>query len=195
MQRKRSYNDEFELPIPKRIKQNGCAIILMGLPGSGKSFLSPKIEDKINNILDNDYKYINLNPDNVSSYGKYNSIKALSHKCRIINKKLSEIFKSQNNESFIYDGTGSNKSVYNFIIKNCIRLEYKIYLVYIKSELDLALERNRTRDRHVNTDFIINYSSRIEENFQYYIKQNIKYLIIDNNCDSNGGLKIINSRL
>lgn len=178
----------------KRIKCNGCAIILMGLPGSGKSYLSSKIKDYINRKLENNYNFINLNPDDVIIYKKIEKSKELSLKCKIINKRLSEIFKSKDNRSFIYDGTGSNKSTYNFIFNKCQEKNYNIFLVYIKSDLSISLDRNSKRIRNVDPKFIEKYSKYIDDNFEYYSKREINYLIVDNNDLKLNNLNIIDSR-
>ena len=66
MNRKRIHSDESEITmITKKIKKNGCVIILMELPGSGKSYLTSKITKHINQILEHEYNFTNLNPDNV----------------------------------------------------------------------------------------------------------------------------------
>ena len=142
MNRKRSHSESnSEVNLNKKVKFQGCAIVLMGLPGSGKSYLSPQIINHINKIEDNQYSFVNLNPDNVKISGRFNILKALSIKCRIITKKLSDIFKSSNPQSFIYDGTGSNKSTYNYIIKNCKNKDYQLFLVYVKTPLEKHSER------------------------------------------------------
>jgi len=194
MNRKRLHSNS-ELIINKKHKYKSCAIILMGLPGSGKSYLSPKIINHINIILDNEYQYINLNPDNIIINKKYNCFQELSIKCKIINKKLSDIFKSSDTKSFIYDGTGSNKSTYNFILKNCEKKKYHTFLIYVKSSLEKALERNQNRSRKVNNNFITKYSGYIDSHFEYYIKKNINYLVIDNNNILESEIKIINSKV
>ena len=196
MNRKRTHSEsDSEFKLNKKIKYQGCAIILMGLPGSGKSYLSPKIINHINKIVDNQYDFKNLNPDNVKISGRFNILKALSMKCRIITKKLSDIFKSSNPQSFIYDGTGSNKSTYNYIFKNCKNKDYQLFLVYVKTPLEKALERNQTRNRKVDHKFITKYSKYIDSNFEYYKKQNINYFVIDNSEIFDKELKIIDSKI
>lgn len=196
MNRKRTHSEsDSEFKLNKKIKYQGCAIILMGLPGSGKSHLSSKIINHINKIVDNQYQYINLNPDNVKINGIFNILKTLSIKCRIITKKLSDIFKSSNPQSFIYDGTGSNKSTYNYIFKNCKNKDYQLFLVYVKTPLEKALERNQSRSRKVDHKFIIKYSKYIDSNFEYYIQQNINYLVIDNSEKFDKELKILDSKI
>ena len=181
MNRKRIHSDdEIEIKI-KRVKNKGCAIILMGLPGSGKSYLSSKIKKYINNKFNNNYDFINLNPDNVVLYKKVEPSKEMGIRCRMITKQLSDIFKSKDQKSFIYDGTGSNKSTYNYMFNKCQELGYDIVLVYIKTSLSTSLERNKKRNRIVKPSFIEKYSKYIDNNFEYYSKRDINYIIINNN--------------
>ena len=195
MNRKRTHSEsDSELKLRKKVKTQRCAIVLMGLPGSGKSYLTPQIIKHINNIVDNQYEFINLNPDNVKISGRFNILNALSIKCKIITKKLSNIFKSSKPESFIYDGTGSNKSTYNYIFKNCKNQNYQIFLVYVKTTLEKALERNQRRSRKVDHKFITKYSNYIDKNFEYYKEQNIDYLVVDNSEIFDKELKIIDSK-
>ena len=89
MNRKRTHSEsDSEFKLNKKIKYQGCAIILMGLPGSGKSYLSPKIINHINKIVDNQYQYINLNPDNVGVYVmgnvRFPGIKSLNKQSGVI---------------------------------------------------------------------------------------------------------------
>jgi predicted kinase len=181
MNRKRvREDDQYEIEC-KRLKNQKCAIILMGLPGSGKTYLTTNIINHINDSCSYNYSFTNFNPDNVSITRNLDKKKELSTKCKIITKKLSNMFKSNNSQSFIFDGTGSNKSMYNFIIKNCKQLDYKIYIVYVKTDLEKALKRNDLRFRKVDVEFIRKYSTKIDQHFDYYKNQDLNYLVIDNN--------------
>ena len=107
MNRKRLHSNS-ELIINKKHKYKSCAIILMGLPGSGKSYLSPKIINHINIILDNEYQYINLNPDNIIISLQHN----LTHMNRILFLIISaSILSACNNSSKELESEYSSESI------------------------------------------------------------------------------------
>jgi bifunctional polynucleotide phosphatase/kinase len=101
-------------------KQN--IILITGLPGSGKTYLSKKLEDKYN------YEYL--------SKDKYNGISS-----KLLIKKLEKIISDK--KSVIIEGlmyTNEQREQYLDIAK-----DYNKYLIIVKTDMDLAYHLNTFR--------------------------------------------------
>ena len=175
------------VPYPK----NGWAIFTCGGPGSGKSYTINKqlmIDAK---VLDSDQikmLYIKLlkkiisspkvdeetkkqllepfggkipdpkNPNDMDTLHKFTSWKK-----HLFSKSLSSFIKSsaKNLQNFIIDTTGNNINEIALNATMFKNMGYKVALVWVITNIDLARIRNRTRDRVVPEDYLENIHHKI----------------------------------
>lgn len=187
------------------------AIILSGGPGAGKSFVSGQIFGLIdsngNRITTNlnPYGLKIVNPDTVfefimrregidmrdlskmseAEFEKYTGRQDTSTRS-IAKAKMNKIFNIYKNGriGIIYDGTGSN---YENTIRNAATLKdlgYDVAMIYISTDLDVALERNRKRDRVLPDKLVVdiyNLSKSFLSKYQSYFGNNLFHIINNEN--------------
>jgi predicted ABC-type ATPase len=171
----------------KKLKLEKYALILMGIPGSGKTSLNNLILSTVkqNYNLSSNYNFEICNPDfevkKIKKYTEREHFKFLKYGCiKTIEKFKNIILKEQ---SFIYDGTGVNLSTYKFMLKQCNLNNYKIILIKIDTSCDVAISRIQNRKRKVEKSIIETIHSKIDTRFKEYQKFTGNHLIINNNND------------
>ena len=189
------------------------AFFMAGGPGSGKSFVATEIFDLPTDGLSqvgysNGLKLLNSDAhferlmkdagiDQTSLRNKGVGSKEWEEIMKIRNKakSLSEIqFKYwlQGRLGLIIDGTGKNfDKIYKFN-KRLTNLGYDTHLVFINTSLEVALQRNASRERRLPDDMVEKMWSQVQENlgkFQQLFKGN---LIIVDNSDYEKSARILN---
>ena len=173
----------------KKNKFEKYALILMGTPGSGKTYLKNFILSIVKKKYDlsSNFNFEICNPDlivkTLKKYTEREHSKFLRYGCI----KTIEQFKNiiQKNQSFLYDGTGMNLSNYKFMFKQCNLNNYKIILIRIDTSVDIAISRIANRKRKVDESIVKKIYSNITLRFKEYHKFTENILIINNNNNNN----------
>jgi predicted kinase len=172
------------------------AIFLAGGPGSGKSYVAKNsgFESLGFKIVNNDIafeKYLASDglaptPDNIySARGQELRTRAKE----ITNKKMHLYL--DGNLGLVIDGTGKDLDK---IIRQANKLKalgYEVAMVFVNTDLDTALARNRKRKRTLPDDQVTLMWTEVQRNlgeFQHYFKSQM--YLIDNSKDSNTTLQI-----
>ena len=116
-------------------------IFMMGGPAAGKSTVR-KLRYAGFKVLDSDeikMSHPDYDPKNPGVFHAWSA--------DLLVKKFY-VFLSQN-ESFVYDGTGSTAEKYVAYIKAAQSAGFETVICYVKTSLAIALERNSKRDRVV----------------------------------------------
>ena len=134
------------------------AILMMGGPGSGKSYVRESLYSEIEAIDSDAIKsaHPDYDPDNPSALHAWSSREA--------NKRLHQAIDA--GQDFVYDGTGKAAEKYVQIIQAAHEAGYETLLVYVACNLSTALERNRNRDRKVPEDLVVEFHSRVATSFE-----------------------------
>lgn len=147
------------------------AIFMSGSPGSGKTYVLNKIRSgSIDAKIVNTDKFFEFfgNQPNFKDKSKY------------LNKKQLVLYLNSMLPLFI-DGTSSD---YPALIKRTGLIEsigYDTGMVFVKTNLETCLERNKKRHRQVPEDFLIRVYERVEGLKQHY-KNKFKFFVeIENN--------------
>tara|TARA_B100000795_G_scaffold266553_1_gene249916 strand:- start:881 stop:1531 length:651 start_codon:yes stop_codon:yes gene_type:complete len=177
------------------------AIITMGIPGSGKSTIIKKfITNTLPKIIPGSYKFkdfVNCNPDDILPYINDSDEKSrLAKAARKNGSILKKIRESDEKLSIIYDGTGVNLPAYKGNINKFQENGYFTILIYVKTNLLVAMNRVKKRSRKVSPKDIKRIYEKLEEpikdtnikKFDYYkdmiIKKKGVYLVVDNTFKS-----------
>jgi len=150
------------------------AIFTMGLSGSGKStVLNKRLDIKGFTVIDPDtikQEQALYNPKQPEVFHEWSKEQA----------KERQALAMANNENIIIDGTGTNTDKMYKNIREMQSNGYFVELLYVRTTLDTALERNANRERVVPEEIIrekhdlINYSLEILSNIVD------KLVIVDN---------------
>jgi len=133
------------------------SIFFIGLPGAGKTTLIEK------------RKYTNVvSADDIKSGLENFDINhpELVHQESV---KLAEELIYENikeGKDFTFDCGGVNNSYSLRILNITKEARYYIKLIYVKTPLEVCLERNKSRDRKIPSDEIVKKSSKIETCFE-----------------------------
>lgn len=173
-----------KLLINESIEDKGIlkSCFMAGQPGSGKSFVVSKIKsgsieprivntDKFTEFIAN---YLNIDVNDIGSNWKQMGSKA---------KKLTSSQLALYINSLLplwIDGTSSNpSSVFRRqgVLKS---IGYDTAMVWVNTDLETAIKRNKERDRTVDEDFLIKVHKKISKVKDYY-KSEFKYFYEVNN--------------
>jgi len=150
---------------------------ILGSPGSGKSYTLKKIKSgSIEPRI--------INTDKVFSLykGEWNNWAKIQYKVKILNKKIYTLYINSMLPLFI-DSTSTSPQA---ILRRKSILDSLGYdtdfLVFINTDLDIALERASKRERKVDSEFI-KYSHQRSEEAKQYLRSKFKYFIEINNND------------
>ena len=183
-------------------KLNEIFIILIGgIPGIGKSFLSEKICEEFKDSFDIKYlnfdKIENINKDNYLQYQQMRNDYLL---------KIKEIFNEINNDInnksllIILDDNfflkSMRKKIYNSLIDKIIELNsdiikfYYLEILLKSTDLDYCLKMNLIRDKkeQIPNEIIINMNKIFEYNSLYVNNNQIKIIEIINEHSINNNL-------
>jgi shikimate kinase len=167
------------------------AVFLAGGPGSGKSFIVGKTAltalgfKVVNSDAAFERSLANANmeatPENIySAKGQ-----ALRAGAKALTKKMLDNY-INGRLGLVIDGTGKD---YTKIEKQANRLRelgYEVAMIFVNTDLDTALERNRKRDRSLPDNEVETMWKDVQKNlgkFQNFFRQ--KMFIVDNSTGSN----------
>ena len=152
-------------PIPEIIGiERGLAIFLIGAAGIGKSyFFSNHIQTKNSNIKyfsTDDVSLLYTKDTNVYYKGRETSGDYRTKNASELNlDKMSSFIETGQN--FIYDTTGAGKEFTDRGYEHVTRIfdeaklsRYKIIFIHLLSTLQISLEQDKLRDRHVDPHYI-----------------------------------------
>lgn len=125
----------------------GTLIILVGPPGSGKSFFAKEITDHINN-------YIIVSPDKIRKE-LFGDASIQSGNTEVFDKVYSDICTYlDQGYNVIYDATNCRTLHRNKVVNGCKDHTYRIICLISSTSLGDCLKRNESRDRVVPEDVI-----------------------------------------
>ncbi len=125
------------------------AILTMGLPGAGKSYILKK-EININ-------EYILIDPDEIKKeHPDYNpKDPQITHEWSKRIADLRTLEAIANNQNIIIDGTGTNVEKMYKKVSELKANGYEVTLLYVKVRLETAIKRNANRERVVPQEVIL----------------------------------------
>jgi predicted kinase len=145
------------------------AVFMSGGPGSGKTYWAERLffglgfsfanSDKIQELL--------AKTRNVVLEPQHPEFEPLLIKA----KRLSEIRASswiQNGTPLVIDITGRNKELVTSLNHKLIQAGYDTGMIFVHSDLERAIERNRSRDRKVDNEFLIQAWNDAQRNRYYF---------------------------
>lgn len=134
------------------------ATFMMGGPGAGKGYTRKRLFPETK-VLDCDEIKKTL-----PGYDPKNPMATHEESRQILARQFFAQLAS--NESFLYDGTGSNAEKYVRLIKQAKEAGFETQIVYVTCPLATALERNEKRERTVPAAIVIEKHETIEESFE-----------------------------
>jgi predicted ABC-type ATPase len=174
-------NEEYSKndPIPEINRmQEKLGIVLLGLPGSGKSTFAKRF------IVPHNPNIKTFSTDDVSYLFTKDKSKFHVGSSELNIKSLKSYMKSGNN--FIYDTTGSNDINVFEVTRDAHKLGYKIIFILILIDIDTAKSQNKKRGMtggHLVDDEYIDYvySTQLQttKNYLKYIKPDNFYVVLN----------------
>lgn len=167
-------------PIPELFEKDKLGIILLGLPGSGKSTFARNVISKYQSNIKS------FSTDDISLSITKDPNKYHDGSSELNTKYLLNYIKSGQN--FIYDTTGVNKESIFDIYKSAKKQGYKVLFILMLIDLDTAKNQNLLRFKKgghkTDQDYIeFVYSSQLRttKDFLKYLKPDQFYIV--NNKD------------
>ena len=164
------------------------AVVIAGGPGSGKSFVSRNAFANTGaRLINSDEFFEHLLRKNNLPLDIYNPETPIGDKQQELRKVAKQLASNKSMLFFngmlpvIVDGTGAD---YNKIHdqSNMLReFGYDVSMLFVNTSLDVALDRNKMRERTVPEKVVVNYWNKVQNNigkFQSLFGNNMK--IIDN---------------
>lgn len=134
------------------------AIITMGLPASGKSYVTDK---RYPNMIKADCdRFKVLHPDYNPEHPEL--VHDWSKKC--LEHMIQTLIKS--GDSFIYDSTGTDVTYIKRLISKLIKARYNIELLRVSVSIDTAIQRNNSRTRKVPEHIIYTKATQLDSAFE-----------------------------
>jgi len=150
------------------------ALLTMGLPASGKSFILKNNYDLSKfTLIDPDEikkEKLDYNPKQPSIYHDWSQKQA---KLRIL-KAITE------GQNIIIDGTGTNVEKMYKQITELQSNQYEVEILYVSVSLKTSLERNAKRERNVPEAIILEKFDTITYAFEILSKLSDKVTVISN---------------
>ena len=174
------------------------AFFIAGGPGSGKSFVVKRTTGGLGmKIVNSDPAFEKMLKD----AGYSTDISDLAPTVRDTIRGKAKAVTKKRNDSFvdgrlglIIDGTGKD---YDKITRQATELKqlgYDTYMIFVNTSLDVALARNRKRDRVLADSMVIQLWNQVQQNlgkFSQYFRRNL--VIVDNNEEQEDDGQIFNS--
>lgn len=172
------------------------AVFLAGGPGSGKSFIVKKaaLQSMGFKVVNNDVAFerflrdagMSTTPDDIFSR---RGQEIRTHAKEITNKQMQLYLAGA--LGLVIDGTGKD---YDKIVRQATKLEdlgYDTAMIFVNTDLETALQRNRQRARTLPDDVVKSMWEDVQKNiglFQHFFDNDM--YIIDNSMDSNVELQL-----
>jgi dephospho-CoA kinase len=191
------------------------SIIVIGGPGSGKSFILNKIIDGSGVRVLNSDKFFEFATKKFHIFGdsrytikilsdieKWNNDKNekiptkvfMSKEMQEYRKEIDSVINTQLKswiDGFLpiaLDSTGQNKSKVIDKINFLKNVGYDVSVLYVNTDLDVALKRNKERDRTIPDDLVVSIYKQIQNNigsFQSEVGSGNFHIIDNSNIDLN----------
>jgi predicted ABC-type ATPase len=177
-----SFNEEVSknTPIPELFQKNKLGIILLGLPGSGKSTFAKNFIAKYQNNIKS------FSTDDVSLKFTKDPTKYHVGSSELNIEYLINYMKSGQN--FIYDTTGTNDKAVFDVFKSAKRGGYKVIFILILIDLETAKDQNIKRFKkggHMADqdyiEFVYYRQLRTTKDFLNYLKPDAFYIVNNKN--------------
>ena len=158
------------------------AVIVLGGPGAGKSYIGGKIARtyglKVVNP-DTMYTFIkekNRDPDWEQAYTEPDRVK------RLLTGQLGGYLAGR--LGILYDGTGREQKNIEEMVNTLKELGYLVMILFVNTDIDIARKRNAERERSVPDSFLRQAHQDISLNLGYYHGLvNGRFLVLDNSHD------------
>jgi len=176
-------------------QDNNNFVVVAGGPGVGKSFIT-------NNLINlNNVKYFNVDivreltakklwgddwAKNMSTPDGYQKVLDLTHTTsdpRNLTIKFLKNFLQVNRKegvNVIYDAGGGQREVMEEIWGIAKDNGFNTTLVYVRTPLDVAQERNIERPRSLPSEMVANYHKKVKDNIRYLIEKFDNVWFVDN---------------
>ena len=149
------------------------ATIMIGGPGAGKSYIIGRDYADLD-VLDSDAikashpDYDPKNPAALHEWSRQELVRAF-------------FAKIATGEDFVLDGTGTSIERYASWMKDLSRAGYEITLVYVRTSLAVALERNRNRERVVPESIVREKHALVGTSFEVLSGYADEIRVVNNN--------------
>lgn len=167
------------------------AVFLAGGPGSGKSFIVGRtaLTALGFRVINSDSAFeaaltkagLEATPENI-----YSQIgQELRGRAKVLTKKKMELALN-GRLGLVIDGTGKDYAKIEKQANKLRELGYEVAMIFVNTDLDTALERNRMRSRSLPDSVVENMWKDVQKNlgkFQNFFRQ--KMFIVDNSTGSN----------
>lgn len=187
------------------------AFFMAGGPGSGKSFVATELFDfpkgsigsvsyatglklvNSDNSFEREIKKAGLDISKIGEYAEdpeaWDHVMSLRNKAKNITRRL------QNNYiggrlGQVIDGTGKSYDKIRGHRQLYTDLGYDTYMIFVNTSLEVALERNQTRERRIPDDLVTKMWEEVQSNLGEFQKLfgSGKMLIVDNSSYDNKDL-------
>jgi len=164
------------------------AIFLAGGPGSGKSYVAKNVIPSSSGLkmINSDdlfelgMKKNDLDPDLRKGYTSKHT--AVRNKAKQMTAKRQELY-MKGRLGLVIDGTGKDFNSIKNSSEYMKSMGYDVYMIFVNTSLEIALERNAQRQRSVPKAIVVSSWNKVQNNigkFQnYFGASNI--IIVDNN--------------
>ena len=158
------------------------AVFMMGLSGSGKSYV------KARRYLQHS-GFVDIDPDEIKKqhpeYNPEHPYAVHEWSKEISEKMLRDTLKT--GDPFVLDGTGTSPENMAIRIKLARDAGYRIFLVYVYTPVEISLWRNRNRKRFVDEVVIMQKAGEISQSFAYLKSLADKFKLVINYEESERG--------
>ena len=184
------------------------AFFMAGGPGSGKSYVATELFDfpkgaistvsyatglklvNNDNAFERALKDAGYSPSELGKYAKdpekWAEVMVLRNKAKGLTKKMQQNYIEQRLGQVI-DGTGKDYDKIARMRKTYLDLGYDTHMVFVNTSLEIALERNRMRERKLGDDMVAIMWQEVQDNMgkfqRLFGKENM--IIIDNSSYNN----------
>ena len=134
------------------------AIFMMGGPAAGKSHVRGQRFPELNTYDSDEIKmeHPDYDPQNPSALHDWSAQE-------LHRRILAAVTRD---ESFVYDGTGSTAERYVHYFRLAQEMGFEVCLVYVRTSLKVAIERNQNRERTVPENVVREKHAMISTSFE-----------------------------
>ena len=182
----------FEQKIQEGVYDRGIfkAFFLAGGPGSGKSFVTQKVTSGLSlKVINSDLAFergivkagLGLNIVHMSDE-EYNQAMNIRQRAKDLTSLKQELA-IKGRLGLVIDGTGRDFKKITGQATALNKIGYDVYMIFVNTSLQVALERNLLRDRIVPENLVTQYWKNVQSNMGGY--QNFfgapNFIVVDNN--------------
>jgi len=165
----------------------------MGGPGCGKTFVTNHLlnipdwklisVDNYRRNIANKLGYDLTNPEDTEKIMDlvYHTNDPRNNVVKFLKELLKNKRPSKNNPNIVFDAGGSQVEIIKTVLDMAKDAGYKTTLVYIKTNLELALKRNSERDLVIPDKTVVDYYNKCESSFDYMSRYYDNVWVVYNN--------------